>query len=155
MIPIQISNDVREHLALHFQQDFPGSKFFSSSPEDLLEEAMRLFPDKFREAKPDSDGRIRVSLQFPREIGVSNVVSMEDLTDEEKSRIEIVDRQGKMVRSIKTDRYIPTRECQIVLSEDWNLITMYPGEMAPPLPPSPDVLDEYWDNHVFIEPINK
>lgn len=149
---IYISKGVCEHLAAHFQQDLPGSKFYSVSPEELLKEAMRFFPKAFRKTKPDYDGRIRISLTFPREIGVSNVVSIDELTDEEKERIEIIDRNGKMVRSVKTDRIIPTRECQIILSEDWHLITMFPGEMAPPLPDSPDIHDEYWDNHVFIEP---
>ena len=149
---IQISPKVREHLAAHFQQDLPGSKFYSKSPEDLLEEAMRLFPDIFHETKPDDDCRIRLSLTFPRVIGVSNVVSVDELTDEEKKRIEIIDRNGKKVRSVKTDRIIPTHECQIILSNNWHLITMFPGEMAPPLPDSPDIDDEYWDNHVFIEP---
>lgn len=153
MITICISSDVRSHLATHFQQDLPGSKFYSESPKGLLEEAMRLFPETFRKAKPDDDGRIRISLTFPREIGVSNVVGVDELTDDEKDRIEIVERSGKKVRSVKTDRIIPTHECQIILSEDWHLITMFPGEMAPPLPDSLDIHDEYWDNHVFIEPI--
>lgn len=152
---ITISPEVRSHLATHFQQNLPGSKFYSESPQDLLEEAMRLFPNTFREAKPDNDGRIRISLTFPKVIGNSNVVSIDELTDEEKERIEIIDRNGKMVRSVKTERTIPTRECQIILSEDWHLITMFPGEMAPPLPDSPDIHDEYWDNHLFIEIINE
>ena len=150
---IFISPEAREHLALHFQQNLPGSKFYSESPEDLIKESMRLFPEVFCEVKPDVDGRIRVSLTFPREIGVSNVVSIDELTDKEKKRIKIVDRNGKKVRSVKSDRTIPTHECQIILSSDWQLITMFPGEMAPPLPDSPDIHDEYWDNHVFIEPL--
>ena len=150
---IVISPQVRSHLALHFQQDLPGSKFYSESPDELLGEAMRLFPEKLKEAKPDNDGRIRLSLTFPEIIGVSNVVSVDELTEEEKCRIEIVGRQDRKVRSITTSRIIPTKECQIILSEDWHLITMFPGELAPPLPPSPDVHDEFWDNHVFIEPI--
>lgn len=148
---ITISPEVREHLDLHFKQDLPGSKFYSESPEDLLEEAMRLFPETFRKVKSDDDGRIRISLSFPRDIGVSNVVSVDELTDEEKNRIENIDRNGKIVRFVKTDRIIPTHECQIILSNEWNLITIFPGEMAPPLPDSPDVHDEYWNNHVFIE----
>ena len=147
---INVLDENRSHLATHFQQGQPGSKFYSESPKGLLEEAMRLFPETFRKAKPDDDGRIRISLTFPREIGVSNVVSIDVLTDEEKEQIEIIDRNGKMVRSVKTDRVIPTNECQIILSSDWHLITMFPGEMAPPLPNSPDIHDEYWDNHVFI-----
>lgn len=148
---IIISNDVRSHLITHFQQNLPGSKFYSQSPDKLLDEAMHLFPKVFREAKPDADGRIRLSLVFPKEIGVSNVVCIDELSAEEKDRIEIVDRQGRKVRSVKTNRIITTKECQIILSEDWHLITMFPGETAPPLPVSPDIHDDYWDNHVFIE----
>ena len=150
---IVISPDVRAHLATHFLQDSPGSMFYAKSPEELLDKAMALFSEKFREALPDTDGRFRISLTFPKEIGVSCVVSVEELTEEEKDRIEIVNRQGCKVRSVKTDRIIPTKECQIILSEDWHLITMFPGEMAPPLPASPDIHDEYWDNHVFVEKI--
>lgn len=147
---IKIPEDNLSHLSTHFQQDLPGSKFYCESPEVLLEKAMRMFPQVFREARPDDDGRFRISLTFPDEIGVSNVVNIKELTDEEKKRIEIIDRNGKMVRSVKTDRIIPTHDCQIILSSDWHLITMFPGEMAPPLPDSPDIHDEYWDNHVFI-----
>ena len=155
MKKITIFQEVRQHLTAHFQQDLPGSKFYARSPEELLDKAMTLFPDKFRDAKLDADGRYRISLTFPEEIGVSKVVSIDELTDEEINRIKIIDRQGRKVRSVKTDRIIPTHECQIILSEDWHLITMFPGEMAPPLPESPDIHDDYWDYHVFIEPESK
>lgn len=155
MNKIIISKEVLAHLATHFLQDQPGSKFYSQSPNEFLDEAIEFFPKVFDEAIPDSDGRIRLSLLFPKEIGISNVVSIDELTDEEKRRIEIVDRQGRKVRSVKTGRVIPTYECQIILSSDWHLITMFPGELAPPLPDSPDIHDDYWDNHVFIEPISK
>ena len=151
MIKITITSEVKSHLASHFQQSLPGSKFYSKSPEDLLEEAMRLFPKTFHEAKPEDDGRIRLSLTFPKEIGISNVVSIKERMEEEKKRIEIIDRNGREVRSVKTNRIIPTRDCQLILSSDWHLITMFPGEMAPPLPDSTDIHDDYWDNHVFIE----
>ena len=153
MKKIKISNDVRQHMMTHFSQDLPGSKFYAESLEALLEMVQQTFSEEFEQAKPDVDGRYRISLTFPEEIGVCNVVSLDELTEEEKSRIEIVDRQDHKVRSVKTDRAIPTHECQIILSEDWHLITMFPGEMAPPLPVSPDIHDDYWDNHVFIEPV--
>ena len=148
---IEISPEVRTHLATHFLQELPGSKFYSKSPEELLNDALRLFPETFHEAMPDDDGRIRISLTFPWEIGVSNVVNVDELTDAEKNCVKIVDRNGKKVRSVKTDRIISTHNCQIILSSTWQLITMFPGEMAPPLPDSPEYHDEYWDNHVFIE----
>lgn len=149
---IKISNEVRSHLALHFQQESLGSKFFADSPDVFLNLAQQLFPKVFSSAKPDYDGRIRISLIFPQKIGISNVVHIDELSNDEKRRIEIIDRDGKKVRCVKIDRIIPTNECQIILSTNWNLITMFPGEMAPPLPASPDIPDEYWDQHVFIEP---
>ncbi len=152
---ISISPAVRSHIAMHFQKELPGSKFYADSPETLLDLAQRLFPDQFNNARPDADGRIRLSFRFPNEIGLSNVVKMDELTEQERQRIEIVDRHGTKVRSVRTDRAIPTHECQIILSSDWHLITMFPGELAPPLPVSPDIHDDYWDNHVFIEPISK
>lgn len=152
---ITIPQEARFHISSHFRQDLPGSKFYRQSAEELLEEAIRLFPKVFSESKLDADGRYRISLRFPEVIGVSNVVCIDELTDEEKDRIEIIDRQGRKVRSVKTDRVIPTNECQIILSENWHLITMFPGEMAPPLPDSPDIHDDYWDKHVFIEPLSK
>ena len=148
---IVISKEVRSHLASHFQQDQLGSKFYATSPEALLKKAQRLFPEQFDEAIPDEDGRIRISLVFPEVIGESNVVNIDELTQEERDKINIVDRQGRLVRSVKTNRVIPTRECQIVLSPNNHLITMFPGKKAPSLPPSPDIHDEFWDNHVFIE----
>lgn len=152
---IIVLDETREHLALHFQRNLPGSKFYCESPDALIELAKQQFPNAFKNAKPDADGRYRISLTFPNEIGVSNVVSIDELTDKERDRIEIIDRQGKKVRSVKTDRVIPTHDCQIILSADWHLITMFPGEMAPPLPDSLDIHDDYWDNHVFIETENK
>lgn len=149
---IRISNEVRSHLALHFQQELPGSKFFADSPDVFLNLAQQLFPKVFSSAKPDYDGRIRISLIFPNKIGISNVVHIDELSDDEKRRIEIIDRDGKKVRRVKIDRIIPTNECQIILSTNWDLITMFPGEMAPPLPASLDIPNEYWGQHVFIEP---
>lgn len=150
---ISISSEVRKHLASHFESGTPGSKFYDDSPQAILEEAQALFPEKFESATVSDDGRIRISLDFPRNIGCSNVVSIADLTAEEKAKIELVDRHGKQVRIVRTNRVIPTSECQLVLSSDWHLITMYPGMFAPPLPASPHE-SEFWNCHVFIEPKN-
>lgn len=155
MDSIPISEDVHRHLSPHFQKGQPGSKFFCESPEELLDLALKKFPQIFSEAKPDADGRIRISLQFTEPIGTSNVVSIDSLTAEEKNKIEVVDRQGKQVRVVRTDRAVPTCKCQIILSSDWQLITMFPGEPAPSLPSSPEVPDAYWDHHVFVEPVSK
>lgn len=92
----------------------------------------------------------RLSVVFPEPIGVSNIIKVSDLTPEEREKIEIVDRNGRSVRAVNTDRAALTCECQLVISSDLQLITMYPGEFAPTLPSSPDEPSEFWDNHVFI-----
>lgn len=153
---IIITDNCREHLMHHFSKDTIGSKFDNKYTLDtLVSEIEKQFPKTLKYAKPDENGRYHISLTFSEVIGMSNVISIDELTNEEKKKIEIVDRQGKKVRSVKTDRFFPTRDCQIVLSADWRLITMFPGEMAPPLPDSPYIHDEYWDTHVFIEPETK
>lgn len=147
---ILISKEVRSHMASHFCKELPGSKFYCNSPEELLDKAKKKFPEKFNEAEPDEDGRIRISLTFPEEIGVSNVVHISELTDEEQKRIKIINRQGFLVKVVETNRIIPTHECQIILSSEWHLITMFPGELAPPLSHYFDIQNGYWGNHVFI-----
>ena len=147
---ILITDEVRGHLSAHFGRELPGSKFFSDSPESLLDSAMRLSPETFRNAVPDPDGRYRLSVVFPEPIGVTNIIKVSDLTPKEKEAIETVDRNGRPVRGIRTDRIALTCECQLVVSSDLHLITMYPGEFAPPLPDSPDEPSEFWDDHIFI-----
>lgn len=151
MKKIRISREVRRHLAPHFRADTPGSKFYAASPDELLREAEELFADRFREAMPDPDGRIRLSLRFPRFIGMSNVVAVSDLTPEEKSTIREIDRNGRYARVAQCSRVIPTDEFQIVLSPGGNLITMFPGVAAPPLPSSSDEPSPFWETHVFIQ----
>lgn len=148
---IVITEEVRTHLASHFNNSLTGSKFYCHKPEEVIEKAKELFPEKFKTAIPEKDGRIRLSFKFPEDIGISNVISVNDLTYQERAKIRILNRQGKKVRTVRINRVNQTNECQMILSSDWQLITMFPGEIAPPLPPSPNVHDEYWDNHVLIE----
>lgn len=150
-----ISKEVREHLVSHFGNTLPGSKFYANSPDLMLEQLVQTFPDAFTYARPDADGRIRIHFQFTEPIGESNVVSLNELTKEEISTIHIVDRNGISVRCVISSRVKPTCHCCAIFTSDWQLITMFPGEMAPPLPESPDIHDDFWDNHVFIEPESK
>ncbi|MBQ9236732.1 MAG: hypothetical protein IJ183_02280 [Prevotella sp.] len=149
---ITIAN--RDHILQHFNSQAIGSRFFANSPDEMVKEVESRFNHILQSTKPDGDGKFRLSITFPRIIGVSSVINIDELSDTEKESINVVERNGRKVRCVKTNRVNLTNECQIILSPDWQLITMFPGELAPPLPPSPDVHDEYWDNHVFIEPQN-
>ena len=151
-VSISLSGEVREHLRRHFSNELPGSKFNSEGPEQLLQMVLDLYPKDVAAAVPDGEGIKIVSLRFRSEIGTSNVVPISELTDEECTTMRTVPRGETLARCVESDRLFPTNECQLILDADNNLITAYPGELAPPLPPTPDVHDPYWDNHVFIVP---
>lgn len=158
MIRIKITDGVLSHLENHFKPGVPGSKFNSDSPLRLLEEAIRIDPRKFKDATPESDNRARIAITFPHEIGFNNVVSIKDLTEAEKKTITVIKRDDKYARVATSDKEFPTAECQFILElsgEDWYLITMYPGEQAPPLSDSADEFPDYWKEHVFIEKADK
>lgn len=163
MITICLSQEVKEHLRQHFEQDTVGSKFYGESPKAVLEEAIRHFPDTFYQAHADDDGRVRLTLDFGDPIGQSRVVAINDLTVEERANIKKRTRDdGKIVRVVRSGRVFSTTLCQIVLAPNkekhrpdkpyYDLITMFPGELAPPLPDSPVIPDAYWEKHVFVEP---
>ena len=123
-----------------------GSMFFAQSPAEILTTAATTYPHIFKEAKLDPiDGRKRLSFVFDHEIGLCNVVALTDLTPEE--------RDGIVVRIVHTTRTFPTRECQIILSSDNVVITMFPGPMAPPLPRKGNHSD-FWEGHVFIKALS-
>ena len=152
-ISIFLGEDVKKHLQRHFNAEMPGSKFLFDSPDCLIQAVVDDFPNSIRNATFNEYGCKVVSVTFPFDIGNCNVISLDDVTEDELSTLQIIQRGETMARCIKSNRIIPTKECQLILDEDNNLITAYPGELAPPLPDSPDIHNEFWDNHVFIEPI--
>lgn len=151
-VSISINKETWEHLQRHFNAEMPGSKFLFDSPDCLIQAVVDDFPNSIRNAPFNEYGCKVVSVTFPFDIGNCNVISLDDVTEDELSTLQIIQRGERKARCIKSNRIIPTKECQLILDEDNNLITAYPGELAPPLPDSPDIHDEYWDNHVFIEP---
>lgn len=157
MLNIIIDEETMTHLSSHFASDQLGSKFFMSSPDELLKAAYELNPEEFKK-QPDNNGRIEWTFTFPQPIGISNVINEELLSEEERKTIHTEERNGKVVRVAFSQRSFPTKECQVILYVNKDgipeLVTMFPGEMAPPLPSSPDIHDEYWDKHLFVKPIN-
>lgn len=154
-VSISLNEDIRNHLQRHFNSDMSGSKFIFDSPNTLLQIIVDEYPDTIRKASFNEYSCKVVSITFPFDIGYCNVISLDDVTADELSTLHIIQRGETKARCINSQRKIPTKECQLILDEDNNVITAYPGELAPPLPESPDIHDEYWDNHVFIEPESK
>ena len=150
MISFILPADGMTHLMRHFSDSAElGSRFFFNSPVSLLAYAATSFPDKFKEAVADNDGRKRISITFDREIGTCNVVPLSSLTEQERASVFYEDRDGYKVKVAFSDCTFPTSECQIILSQDNTVITLFPGPLAPPFP-GPGETSDYWDNHVFI-----
>ena len=147
---IVLSDEVREHVCGHFGKGVPGSRFVMQSPDVLLQMVLDEFPDAINGAVAEADGRKRVSVKFPDVIGECNVVDWSQLTEEERNTMHTVARGQSDVRCVESRRRFPTSECQLVLSDDNHLITVYPGEAAPPLPPVGQTGDSFWDSHVFV-----
>lgn len=148
---ITLSDEVREHLHRHFDGDLPGSKFYAATPDELLQMALNCFPDTIANATANADGIKVVQLHFDKKIGTCNVVPVNVLTDDERATLRTVPRGETLARCATSHRLFPTSECTLIIDSSNYLVTAYPGEAAPPLPPSPDVPDPYWDRHVFIE----
>lgn len=140
-----------EHVKRHFPgSDDTGSVFFAKTPMEILTKAATLFPQAFKEAKPDIDNRIRLSLSLGEEVGICNVVDIAELTSEELLTVTEEERDDCVVKTVTSNRTFPTKEFQIILAEDFTVITIFPGPMAPPLPPKGEA-SEFWDSHVFIK----
>lgn len=149
---IILTDDARKHIKRHFKSDVLGSKFNIGSPEELLQIIVDVFPEEICKTTFNKYNCKEVSVSFPDYIGDSNVVPLSELSKEELSTLRITQRGENFVRSVISSRVFLTKECQLILDADNHVVTVYPGELAPPLPDSPDIHDEYWDNHVFIEP---
>lgn len=151
-LTIFLNEDTRNHLRRHFDAEIPGSKFSFANVDILLQTIVDHYPELVKEAISNEYGCKTVSITFPYVVGYSNVVPIDELNEEERSTLRVVKRDEYLVRIAISLRVFPTHDCQLILDADNNVITAYPGELAPPLPDSPDIHDEYWDNHVFIEP---
>ena len=151
-VEITLDDGTREHLHRHFDGELPGSKFCFQNAEELIQTIVDSFPKEIAEAQPNAEGVKVVSLHFPYEIGTCNVVAIDELTDAERNTLKTVPRGETLARCATSDRVFPTKECQLIMTKSNEVITIYPGELAPPLPPTPETSDPYWDKHVFLAP---
>lgn len=138
------------------QSKLPGSKFYDSfalSPIELTNRLQLIFPNKFSNLHPESDGRIRLSFVFDKPIGTSGVINLNCLTAEEKSTIRTENRNNCIAKTVKINRENTTQECQLILACNdsyFYFCTAFPGELAPPLPRPGEMPDPFWEKHLLI-----
>lgn len=143
----------------------PGSKFlpdFGKSPQEIVQKMLSLFPDKFLDATPEQDNKVRLSFCLNSPTGTNSLVCEDSLSPTERSGILTIERNGCIVRTINISREILTNECQIILALDnsdciqnsgskkYSLVTLFPGELAPPLPKVGEEPHPFWKNHLLI-----
>lgn len=139
------------------QLQTPGSKFyatFARSPQEIIDKLQSEFPEIFAKAQPDVHKRLRLSFHIGTPIGTCQVIPEEILTAEERATIRHEIRNGCAIRTVCTPRKISTDECQLILSVQsgsYYLCTLFPGELAPPLPKEGEQPDPYWSTHLFID----
>ena len=141
------------------QLEKPGSKFypdFAKSVSDVIDRISGARPDLFLDdtcIPCDGEMKACISVVFPFPIGTKGVVHISELSKEELSTMTTELRNGLVVRKVYVDSLSETDECQLIMRKDrdsWRVLTVYPGEFAPPLPRNGES-DPYWDEHCFIE----
>ena len=144
--------------AIDGQLRMPGSKFlrtFALSPQEAVARLQRDFPESFTALHPGTDGRVRLSFRYDAPVGTSGLAADAELTPAERATVRNILRNGCPVRTVRTSRTISTGACQLILERTgeagYALRTLFPGELAPPLPLPGQVPDPFWATHLLIE----
>jgi hypothetical protein len=144
-----------------------GSKFYSAPFPGIF--SLTEYIDKNWDEKKiiSYDQKFLVSQftfkksEYPNGIGNDGLISFDSLDANEISKVYKKKRESSIVNAYPTSNKFPTWEF-IVVSQTQpthEIITIYPGTYAPPLPMdtmSPEVFkvcDEFWKVHALIESI--
>jgi hypothetical protein len=134
-----------------------GSKFFYSfahSPESILNKITERVPSQIIHQK---NGNIVYIYLFEQTIGYDSLISVKNLSTKELNLIEIENRNQKEVRVLRKNKRNKTYQLNVIFQKNNNeIITMFPGVYAPPLPTSKMESEEFlqatifWEEHIFI-----
>jgi hypothetical protein len=146
--------------------EIPGSRFISSFAKtpDVCFNLMKKYLGS-ASVRNEYSGVLTAIFEFPKNdfkdgIGYTNVISIEQLSDDDQKRIKYIDRDGVKVGVISSEaKFITWKVVLVVDTKNYpSVATMYPGEPAPPLPDpealTGDELEEsrnFWETHVFKE----
>jgi hypothetical protein len=101
------------------------------------------------------DSKINMMLKFPMTIGTTNVIQIDNEYD-----VKFVQRGIHKVPVIEGVLPKETNICSLViqtyeLGKIWNIVTAFPGDMAPPYPNEKQstkehqISEDYWKSHAF------
>jgi len=97
--------------------------------------------------------------QYPSGIGSMGVLSITDLSLNDRSRIYLSENRGYNIQHLETTSLPSTLECTLIarnINHTTQLITCFPGPAALPVPDKKmdqalyENCSKYWDEHVFL-----
>lgn len=124
----------------------PGSKFFGDSVAAVAEAILAN-----AEAIESEDGKVMVHAVFPQPVGLTGIVSEDELTDDMRAGIREEMRGPYAVRTVPAEAMLATAEAHMVMdAATRSVITLFPGCYAPALPPGGWSGSPFWRRHYFI-----
>jgi hypothetical protein len=133
-----------------------GSKFlseFANGPLDLVKKLILHVPNK---VFTQNNGR-KVSIYvFNRHIGTTGVIKRTDIQLEFREQIYKKKRGEAVIWAWKTDEKVYTNQL-VLITDNEQLITCFPGLYATPLPSGEMTEKElnesmdFWSQHVFVD----
>jgi hypothetical protein len=134
-----------------------GSKFDASqvlNPEEILQ-----LLDKGKQVLEvkQPNGNTARSVEFDKPIGTEGIVSLDELSKDEKKHIKEALRNGLHLKAVRLSELKKTNRLTYVVNSQNEIVTAFPGRYAPPLPFPEMPFDEkknateFWLNHVFVE----
>jgi hypothetical protein len=141
----------------------PGSKFYGVFATDIGQLMYKLQESDIQQSI-GLNGNIIFSAimnhnKYPLGIGSMGVVSLNDLSSNERSRIYLSDNRGYKIQHLNTTSLPSTLECTLIaknINNSIQLITCFPGPAALPVPDKKmdqtlfEKCSKYWDEHVFL-----
>lgn len=146
-----------DDIAIKAACELIGSKFDVSqvlNPEQLLK---LIEKGKLIKEVKQPNGNTARSMEFEYTIGTEGIVALDELSNDERTQMKEVIRNGLHLKAIQLSRLKRTNRLTYVVNNQHEIITAFPGRYAPPLPftemPFEEKKDatEFWLNHVFIE----
>ncbi len=139
------------------QIDLIGSKFFSSfcqSPAEVHDKITDRVPSKIIH---QDNGNVVYCFTFEENIGYDSIIAISELSSKERKAIGQEKRNHYEVKVIRKNKRNATKQLNVVFQKNNNeIITMFPGIYAPPLPSehmnAEELLlaNDFWENYVFI-----
>jgi len=154
-----ISNISLVYVGKHFHTNgkLDGSQFnlqIFPTPESLIDYSNSNAPEKIFIQENGREAHI-----FSIQNKVAGHCGIDLKQNHDEKSIFLQDKNGYQIQCVNSDTLPETNEfCLIVepLIDTFNIITMYPGEYAPPLPNSKftavynEFCDDFWKERVFI-----